>query len=264
MHKSRYKRGQSSGSSKQSGLPKRPPLTHFLCLPLVTEISKPQLEASLFQFQESLSTKFADGLPAVNDAPRKLGQAPRTLLIPPRAIRPVGTIHFTLGVMSLETGSRVQEAVEFLKGLDVKTMVEESLRKNDLSNISLTSLHCMHEPESTSVLYAGPGEDSNGLFQTAVSIQDLFIKQGYLIPDDRPFKLHATIVNTIYSNTYQKRSPRFNAEGLLNEWKDFLWAKDFPIEKVALCEMGAKKIRDANGEIVGEEYEEIASIPFLA
>lgn len=130
MHKSRYKRGQSSGSSKQSGLPKRPPLTHFLCLPLVTEISKPQLEASLFQFQESLSTKFADGLPAVNDAPRKVGQAPRTLLIPPRAIRPVGTIHFTLGVMSLETGSRVQEAVEFLKGLDVKTMVEESVRKN--------------------------------------------------------------------------------------------------------------------------------------
>lgn len=114
----------------------------------------------------------------------------------------------------------------------------------------------------TSVLYAGPGGDSNGLFQTAVSIQNLFKEEGYLLPDDRPFKLHATIVNTIYAKTGKKHTTKINAEALINEWKDFVWAKDFPIERLAICKMGAKKITDTNGEIVGEEYEEIASIPF--
>lgn len=42
-----------------------------------------------------------------------------------------------------------------------------------------------------------------------------------------------------------------------------MWAKDFPIEKLAICKMGAKKIIGGNEEIVGEEYEETASIPFL-
>lgn len=117
VRKSGYK---SSGSAKQSGQPKRPPLTHFLCLPLVTNTSKPQLEASLSHFEESLSTTFEDGL----NAPWAFGQAPRRPLIPPKAIRPVGTIHFTLGVMSLETDERVQQVVEFLNKLDLKSMVE--------------------------------------------------------------------------------------------------------------------------------------------
>lgn len=130
VRKSGYKGGQSSGDSKKSGQPKRARLTHFLCLPLVTEISKPQLEVSLSQFQESLSTKFHDGLPADDDTPREFGQAPRAPLIPPKAIRPVGTIHFTLGVMSLETDERVQEAVDFLQGLDLRSMVEENLHAN--------------------------------------------------------------------------------------------------------------------------------------
>lgn len=83
------------------------------------------------------------------------------------------------------------------------------------------------------------------------------------MPDDRPLKLHATLVNTIYAKAYHRWGVKFNAEGLIEEWKDFVWAKDFPIEKLAICKMGAKKITGAKGEILGQEYEEIASIPFL-
>lgn len=119
-----YKGGQSSGSSKHSGQPKRPPLTHFLCIPLVTETSKVQLEASLLQFQASVSTKFLDGLPA-NNTPREFGEPPRAPLISPKAIRPIGTIHFTLGVMSLENGNKVQEAVDYLESLNLSNMAEE-------------------------------------------------------------------------------------------------------------------------------------------
>jgi activating signal cointegrator complex subunit 1 len=99
-----------------------------------------------------------------------------------------------------------------------------------------------------------------------VLLRNSFEKKGYLVPDDRPLKLHATIVNTIYAKAGHKGGGnlRIDAQDLLEEWKDFVWAKDFPIEKLAICKMGAKKITNANGEIVGEEYEQIASIPFFA
>jgi activating signal cointegrator complex subunit 1 len=113
-----HKGGQSSGSSK------RPPLTHFLCIPLVTDTSKLQLEASLLQFQESVSTKFLDGLPA-NNTPREFGTPPRAPLISPKAIRPSGTIHFTLGVMSLENENKLQEAVDYLESLNLSNMAKE-------------------------------------------------------------------------------------------------------------------------------------------
>ncbi|QDS73927.1 hypothetical protein FKW77_007738 [Venturia effusa] len=264
LKRSGYKAGQSSGSSKQPNQPKRAPLTHFLCLPLVTEKSKPQLEASLSRFRKTLSAKFLDGLPADDATPRAFGQGPRVPLVPPSAIRPVGTIHFTLGVMSLETNERVQEAADFLRGLDLKSMIETNSRANDPLIISLTSLRSMHAPQSTSVLYAGPGEDSDDLIQIASVLRSTFTEQGYLIPDERPLKLHATIVNTIYAKSGNKKiaNLKINAEGLLDEWKDFVWAKDFTIEKLAICKMGAKKITDADGEIIGEEYEEMASIQF--
>jgi hypothetical protein len=118
-----YKGGQNSNSSKRPNQPKRP-LTHFLCLPLVTETSKPQLEASLRKFRDSVATKYLDGLPA-DDAPLGFGQAPRAPLIPPKAIRPIGTIHFTLGVMSLESEEKVDEAVEHLQGLNLKTLATD-------------------------------------------------------------------------------------------------------------------------------------------
>lgn len=133
-------------------------------------------------------------------------------------------------------------------------------------SISITSLHSMHAPKSTSILYAGAQDPTDRLFQTCVTLRDLFQKKGYLVPDDRPLKLHATIVNTIYAKAGHRGggNARFDAEGVLEEWKDFVWAKDVPIQKVAICKMGAKKVANSSGEIDGEEYEEVVSKPLFA
>ena len=243
--------------------------------------------------------------------------------IPLKAIRPIGTIHFTLGVMSLQPASRLDEAVAFLKSLDLKQLVaeinpmpsevESHLDRSKLPSddspirISLMSLHSMHPPKKTSILYAGSEEDAGILYPLCTKIRSMFQSEGFLVPDDRPLKLHATIVNTIYAKAggrggkpFQKREDktaagnvvehgegpineegskvdtssghglhakapkRLDATSLLEQCKDIVWADDFPLERLAICKMGAKKILDANGEIVREEYEEIASIPLLS
>lgn len=68
-------------------MPPKPTPTHFLCIPLITASSRPQLTRSLAVFREEVTT------PNPNNA---YGALP----VPEEAIRPVGTIHLTLGVMS--------------------------------------------------------------------------------------------------------------------------------------------------------------------
>ncbi|TQB68947.1 hypothetical protein MPDQ_002573 [Monascus purpureus] len=100
--------------------PKRPPLTHFLCLPLVNLVSLPQLESSLAIFKQ-----------AIPFCPRKENEStlkPLRPLIPDSALRPLGTLHLTLGVMSLGTKERLDEAIEFFQGLDLVQMMWEAER----------------------------------------------------------------------------------------------------------------------------------------
>lgn len=86
----------------------RPQLTHFLCLPLITPASQPQLQASLSKFKDSVTTTKTRELP---DG------------IPEKAVRPLGTLHLTLGVMSLSTPERVDSAIRLLKELDLSVLL---------------------------------------------------------------------------------------------------------------------------------------------
>ena len=82
-------------------------------------------------------------------------------------------------------------------------------------------------------------------------------------PDDRPLKLHATIVNTIYAKSGGRLGQgllRFDATEFVERFKDSVWAEDIRIEKIAICKMGAKKLFTPDGKIVGEEYEMVASV----
>lgn len=298
-----YKGGNGAGASssgQRQGGPKKPPLTHFLCLPLVTDKTRSQLEASFQQFRD-----------LVNLTNEELDEDSR---VPLKAIRPVGSIHFTLGVMSLDSIDRVSEAIGFLQTLDIGAIIDDIVQDQGdsqgmLRQISLTSLHSMHSPRKTSVLYAGPDDRSGILMPLCKRLRDEFTAAGFCVPDDRSLKLHATVVNTVYvkqggrdrpapqreeasddneapaaeasANTskpivetvasssnsrghgrYAKGPLRLDATDLLEKSKGFKWATDFKIEKIAICKMGAKKILDDDGKIVDEQYEEIASIPF--
>ncbi|KAL8802588.1 MAG: hypothetical protein Q9223_006470 [Gallowayella weberi] len=58
----------------------------------------------------------------------------------------------------------------------------------------------------------------------------------------------------------KKQVLKFDARDLISRYGEFEWARNMRIEKVAICEMGAKKIMDEKGEVVGEEYTEVASV----
>ncbi|KAL8688636.1 MAG: hypothetical protein Q9218_005502 [Villophora microphyllina] len=326
---------------------KKPPLTHFLCLPLLTHSSTPQWQKSLQHLKDDL-TNSVQLLPkptASSDGNGGDGKPP--LAIPPKAIRPLGTLHLTIGVMSLQAEGELNAATALLQGLDitnllpsapvpesaskVKTM-EESVSTSPGSYsllLSFIGLKSMHSPKSTSFLYVPPTDASGRLYPFCQALQEQFTKEGSMTEEKRELKLHATVINTIHAgkvwskarmgkapqgdstarvdgteqadddheeedhneshanieavveevevqresksepsphlNSKRKGKRRkevlkFDARDLLSRYADFEWATDVRIEKVAICEMGAKKILDEKGEIIGEEYKEVAFI----
>lgn len=195
------------GSKRRAkGGPKKPPLTHFLCLPIVTDTSRPQLQSGLEKLKE------------------ELGKAD---LVPPKAIRPLGTLHLTLGVMSLDE-AKLQEAKQYLQALNLHTLLRDismqilaeqaaedgtisenlgagALPDTDALTVNLESLVPMQAPHKTSILYTEPRDASQRLLPFASAVRDRFVEKGFLIPDSRPLKLHATIVNTIYAKPGGRR-----------------------------------------------------------
>ncbi|KAM3085813.1 hypothetical protein ACMFMG_002872 [Clarireedia jacksonii] len=199
--------------------------------------------------------------------------------IPAQAIRPLGTLHLTLGVMSLMGEERVQAAVEFLKGLDFSSLISKSSneeiiapgKKADLT-FSLRGLHAMHNPTSTSVLYAAPSSSSGALMRFCENLRETFTAAGFVLPEARGLVLHATVVNTVYvkggkggrdrrgggerggERGKRKGKITFDATAVLERYRNFEWLREGRVEKVAICRMGAKKMIGEGGE-EDEAYE---------
>ena len=206
--------------------------------------------------------------------------------------------------MSLKNADRVQEAVKFLDDLNLKGFTAEGqaqggqvslqaddtkraesdgivLSEGDTSNkaaksMSLTKTHKqftinMSSPKSmknasqTSILYAEPIDASNMLIPFCEQLRAKFVEAGYINEENRPLKLHVTILNTIYASSKGRKGSRnkrpmlIDAKELIQQCEDLMWAEDVVLEKVAICEMGAKMIKDEEGKIVDERYTEIAS-----
>ncbi|CZT22876.1 uncharacterized protein RCC_08582 [Ramularia collo-cygni] len=258
---------------------KKPTLSHFLCLPLVTEISRPQLDRSLGQFKAEVC---ADG-PGDLTTRDESGTSAAAQSLSAKAIRPLGTLHLTLGVMTLNQ-DQLAKAVELLRSLDVATLLQPSSvdsksesesgqSQNTTAHaltIDLKGLESMHDPESTSILYVAPSDRTERLYAFCLALQRHF--EEFIVSDDRPLKLHATIVNTIYAKSKNsasrsqghgpkaRGSSKIDATAVLRKYHDFVWAENFRLDRIAICEMGAKKIMDAaKVRVVEERYTEVAS-----
>ncbi|KAF1944266.1 hypothetical protein EJ02DRAFT_104961 [Clathrospora elynae] len=195
---------QDGGGSKKMGKggPKKPPLTHFLCLPLVTDASRPQIQSGLEKLKQDLGK---DGL------------------VPTKAVRPVGTLHLTLGVMSLDD-TQMGDAKQYLQALDLQSLLRDISLQNlaeeaaeagtisenlnaagmpdtDALTINLESLVPMQAPQKTSILYAEPKDTSQRLMPFAQALREQFTAKRFLVEDTRPLKLHATVINTIYAKS---------------------------------------------------------------
>ncbi|KAJ0426432.1 AKAP7 2'5' RNA ligase-like domain-containing protein [Aspergillus carlsbadensis] len=198
--------------------PKRPPLTHFLCLPLVNEVSLPQLESSLAAFKASIPQA-----PARSDLieQQRRFQQPCPL-IPDDAIRPVGTLHLTLGVMSLPTPQRLNEALEFFQTLDLpgllcaageiaakrnvpktaitngmpidsatntaKILIKSSIDENSQRGstplepfaISLESLHALPRARAATILHVAPVDPTSRLHPFCEALREKFQEAGFM------------------------------------------------------------------------------------
>ncbi|GAD99789.1 conserved hypothetical protein [Paecilomyces variotii No. 5] len=119
---------------------KKPQLTHFLCFPLVNDVSLPQLESSISAFKAAVPSRPR----TESDHPLK----PTPPLIPDGAFRPVGTLHLTLGVMSLPTKERLEEAINLLQSLDLASMAREAeARAKSMQNRPRASLETPLNPD---------------------------------------------------------------------------------------------------------------------
>ena len=198
--------GRAKDHKKGKSAAKKPPLTHFLCLPLVTDTSRPQLQQGLEKFKEELA----------KDGP-----------VPTKAVRPVGTLHLTLGVMSL-SARELEEAKQYLQDLDLHILLRDithrciaekaaedgeiaenlnaaAMPDTDALTVTLESLVPMQAPHKTSILYAEPRDMSQRLESFALTLREQFAEKGFLVEDTRPLRLHATIMNTIYAKPKHAR-----------------------------------------------------------
>ncbi|KAG9236216.1 kinase A anchor protein [Amylocarpus encephaloides] len=253
----------------------KPKLTHFLCIPLLTPTSTPQLRASLGHFRSKIAN--------VRTAENPDG-------VPSAAIRPLGTLHLTLGVMSLQTREDLSFALDFLQRVDLKSLLAKAfasepspashiekkdkgketenspMNEDTLPGLRLTikGLQSMHNPATSSILYAPP-TPSTPLESFCKSLKERFVQDGLLEPDNRPLLLHATILNTIYvpgvrrgrEAGHGKKSKSkliINAKEILNDFEDFVWMEDVKIEKISMCRMRAEIVEDEElGKVYFEE-----------
>ncbi|KAJ5899203.1 hypothetical protein N7495_003947 [Penicillium taxi] len=199
---------------KQESRKKRLPLTHFLCLPLVNTTSIPQLEASITAFRAAYPPVRVVDLPKYSEESGN-GHTSHPV-IPVGAVRPLGTLHLTLGVMSLPTKERLEEALAFFESIDIAKIMHEvkpvasqpqdkfdtplhpvqsgyfsvpsksgqsgqSILNTDQPFIvNLESLHALPRAEAATVLYASPSDPTERLYPFCVMLRDKFIKAGFL------------------------------------------------------------------------------------
>ena len=257
--------------------PQKPQLTHFLCIPLATGTSRPQLSQTLASFRDDVTR------------PKDLGG----FELPGDAVRPVGTLHLTLGMMSFPRGEGLDRAVELLRSLrprEILSAVEGPVMPGSLGEvgagadsqgpssqqqqqqqeaaITLKGLHSMQKADKATVLYAPPLDPQGILHGFGDRIKTAFREAGLLAPNDLPLLLHATIVNTVYvkgrGKQGKKKGDRIvikDAQAVMDRYEDQVWMQDVPLDRIAICRMSAKPIEE-DGVVVDAAYEVEAEISF--
>lgn len=184
------------------------------------------------------------------------------------AMRPVGSLHLTLDVLHLPDPSVIARAQQALAALPISEFLRlgadtqaDNRADSQAIVVELRSLKAMGNPYSTSVLYAEPFDPTGRLPRLARAVVDHFTSAGMLRPKRKAVRLHATFWNSKYIAPRHATSwDKVDARGVFRRYKDHVWADDVVVDRVALCEMGARKVYGQEGEVVDEVYEEIASV----
>ncbi|KAH6996954.1 kinase A anchor protein [Ilyonectria destructans] len=224
-------------------MPPKPSPTHFLCVPLAGA----QLARSLSLFRDDVTSVMS-------------------FAVPQEAVRPLGTLHLTLGVMSLKEDG-VEQASELLRSLRPREMLAK-IRASATSGdgdlfITMQGLQAMQSPSKTSVLYAPPVDTDGILYRFCQQLKTTFQEAGLMMEENRPLLLHASIINTIHVKAARGGGRRrekltLDARDIITRYDDYLWIEDMPVERVTLCRMGAKKIEGSEDDEAYEVEAEVA------
>jgi len=209
----------SAIASFPSKPPKKPRLTHFISLPIGHH-------AALHEAWNRISTTL-------------LGTSPPIPGLDESIIIKPGSLHLTLGVLSLRSNTRL-ENFEAGKKSEKGALMEEAIESTatpppaDESPISHTiedALNLLHSlrtpimtilngeelmiplesmdvmrskpnqnPEQSHVLWAGPEliSETGKRLSTVCDLIHSAFKKARMLQDDRPLKLHCTLINTVY------------------------------------------------------------------
>ncbi|KAB8346244.1 hypothetical protein FH972_023289 [Carpinus fangiana] len=162
--------------------------------------------------------------------------------------------------MSLTSADRVEAAVQLLRSLDVMRLLREASRaistrtQGQLESctaahfslsVGVRGLEAKPPATNTTVLWV-PMTDPR-LEAFCLHLRQAFQDAGFILPENRPLKLHATIINTIYArNNTERRAggraqiPRFDARSLIHDMSEHVWADNVALDRVAICRMGAQ------------------------
>lgn len=228
-------------------MPRPLPPTHFLSI----HLGSPQLARTLAAFVADVTS-------------------PNGLALHPAAIRPLGTMHLTLGVMALPDDSSLDRAKDLLRSIKLKEQLREARggggggEVDAPLRITLRGLHALHDPAKTTVVYAPPEDDARGtLYKFCSAVRGVFEREGLVKEEkDRPLLLHATVVNTIYVPGQRKGKGKekmtIDARSMVDGYDGFVWLEGMEVDGVRLCKMGAKEV----GGEEGQRYEVVEEVRF--
>ncbi|KAI8881227.1 hypothetical protein K501DRAFT_253567 [Backusella circina FSU 941] len=190
--------------------------THFLALP-IKSIQNRKME----DFQKSiLSNTF-----------QCRGMDPSIVVSP-------ANLHITLGVMKLLGQSELERAIKYMKE-ECPPIIESILQEKKLT-IRLKKLEIMQKnPAEAHVLYITPQDESQNkvLLELCKALNDKMIEGGFMQKEDRPLKLHATLINTSNRSNKSDERQTFDARPILKEFKNL----DFGLahlDKLHIMKMG--------------------------
>ncbi|CAO3591398.1 unnamed protein product [Absidia cylindrospora] len=177
--------------------------THFLSFPTTSTFATRKLD----NFHKSIlsSTFHAPGLE-------------------PDMLIPSGKLHITLGIFKLLSQTDVEETVAFLKN-DIPSVISDIMEQEQVLSIRLKRLAVMQEnPRKAHVLYIQAEDETKNkvLEKLCGTIRDKMIDAGYMQKEDRPLKIHITLIKTKarQNEDGEEERPTFNAQPILKTHGD--------------------------------------------
>ncbi|CAG8439330.1 2412_t:CDS:2, partial [Cetraspora pellucida] len=200
--------------------------THFLSLPLTDQL----LQQKVVDFQSEVASL---SLPNVDES----------IFIKPTSL------HLTMGVLNLHVQEDIEGAVQLLKSLSAEIYDLVGTRSVIAKLLGIAVME--NNPAKANVLYAkvDESEGRDVIIKLAEFLTAKFTEAGYMKKDNRPFKVHATLINTSHrkfskkDNYKQRQRLPFSAIPIIDKYTNFEYGIS-KIEKLHISKIGAY---DKNG-----------------